>query len=94
MTLDIVDAVVREIDVRTKQVLIEAFVVEADKTFSKGLGSRIAAMTNRKDSSWSTWLSTDSIQSGGIGGAATTPGSYCAGRSCRNGIQSRNNFSY
>ena len=29
--LDVVDAVIKEIDVRTKQVLIEAFVVEADK---------------------------------------------------------------
>ena len=75
--LDIVDAVVKEIDVRTKQVLIEAFVVEADKTFSKGLGSRIAAMNNRNDSSGTA--STDSIQSGIIGGAATTPGAIALG---------------
>ena len=50
--LDIIDAVIKEIDIRTRQVLIEAFVVEADKTFSKGLGSRIAAMNNRNDSCW------------------------------------------
>ena len=33
--LDIVAAVVKEIDVRTKQVLIEAFIVEADSNFEK-----------------------------------------------------------
>src|SRR6056300_1235382 len=75
--LDIIDAVIKEIDVRTRQVLIEAFVVEADKTFSKGLGSRIAAMNNRNDSSGNA--STDSIQSGIIGGAATTPGGIALG---------------
>ena len=74
--LDIVAAVVKEIDIRTKQVLIEAFVVEADKTFSKGLGSRIAAMNNRNDSAGA---SGDSIQSGIIGGAATTPGGISLG---------------
>ena len=45
--LDIVDAVVKEIDIRTNQVLIEAFIVEANSTFTKDLGSRIAAMTKR-----------------------------------------------
>jgi type IV pilus assembly protein PilQ len=75
--LDIIDAVIKEIDVRTRQVLIEAFVVEADKTFSKGLGSRIAAMNNRNDSAGNA--SSDSIQSGIIGGAATTPGGIALG---------------
>ena len=28
--LDVIDAVIKEIDVKTKQVLIEAFIVEAD----------------------------------------------------------------
>ena len=73
--LDIVDAVVKEIDVRTKQVLIEAFVVEADKTFSKGLGSRIAAMQKKGTSG--TPVST--ISTGGVGGAATTPGGISLG---------------
>ena len=75
--LDIIDAVIKEIDIRTRQVLIEAFVVEADKTFSKGLGSRIAAMNNRNDSAGNA--SSDSIQSGIIGGAATTPGGIALG---------------
>ena len=43
--LDVIDAVIREIDVKTKQVLIEAFIVEADSTFQKALGTRIGAMT-------------------------------------------------
>ncbi len=73
--LDIIDAVVREIDVRTKQVLIEAFVVEADKTFNKGLGSRIAAMTKKGTAGQPG----STVISGGIGGAATTPGSIALG---------------
>jgi type IV pilus assembly protein PilQ len=73
--LDIVDAVVKEIDVRTKQVLIEAFVVEADKTFSKGLGSRIAAMSKKGASGEAG----STIISGTTGGAATTPGGISLG---------------
>ena len=44
--LDIVDKVIREIDVRTKQVLIEAFIVEADSTFAKALGARLGGYYN------------------------------------------------
>ena len=36
--LDIVDKVIREIDKRTRQVLIEAFIVEASSTFEQNLG--------------------------------------------------------
>ena len=35
--LDVVDKVIREIDVRTKQVLIEAFIVEANSDFERAL---------------------------------------------------------
>ena len=42
--LDVIDAVIREIDVKTRQVLIEAFIVEATSDFQKRLGSKIAAM--------------------------------------------------
>ena len=73
--LDIIDAVIKEIDVRTRQVLIEAFVVEADKTFSKGLGSRISAM-NKKGTSGEAG---SEIISGTTGGAATTPGGIALG---------------
>ena len=73
--LDIIDAVIKEIDVRTRQVLIEAFVVEADKTFSKGLGSRISAMTEKGTSGEAG----STIISGTTGGAATTPGGIALG---------------
>ena len=73
--LDIIDAVIKEIDVRTRQVLIEAFVVEADKTFSKGLGSRISAMTEKGTSGEAG----STIISGTNGGAATTAGGIALG---------------
>ena len=46
--LDIVDKVIREIDKRTKQVLIEAFIVEATSTFAQNLGKRLGAAYTRK----------------------------------------------
>ena len=46
--LDVVDKVIREIDVRTKQVLIEAFIVEADSDFEQALGTRLGGAYNRK----------------------------------------------
>jgi len=39
--LDVVDKVIKEIDVRTKQVLIEAFIVEANSDFERALGVRL-----------------------------------------------------
>ena len=39
--LDVVDKVIKEIDVRTKQVLIEAFIVEANSDFERALGTRL-----------------------------------------------------
>ena len=41
--LDVVDKVIKEIDIRTKQVLIEAFIVEANSDFEKALGNRLGA---------------------------------------------------
>ncbi len=47
--LDVVDKVIREIDVRTKQVLMEVFIVDASSTFEKQLGQRLgAAFTNAR----------------------------------------------
>ena len=46
--LDIVDKVIREIDKRTKQVLIEAFIVEATSTFEQALGNKLGAAYTRK----------------------------------------------
>ena len=45
--LDVVDKVIREIDVRTKQVLIEAFIVEADSNFERALGTRLGGYYSR-----------------------------------------------
>ena len=39
--LDVVDKVIGEIDVRTKQVLIEALIVEASSDFERALGTRL-----------------------------------------------------
>ena len=39
--LDVVDKVINEIDIRTKQVLIEAFIVEASSDFERALGTRL-----------------------------------------------------
>ena len=46
--LDVVDKVIKEIDVRTKQVLIEAFIVEADSTFEQALGTRLGGAYSAK----------------------------------------------
>ena len=46
--LDVVDKVIREIDVRTKQVLMEAFIVEAQSTFERALGNKLGAAYTRK----------------------------------------------
>ena len=73
--LDVIDAVIREIDVKTKQVLIEAFIVEADSTFQKALGTRIGAMTGGAEAA----TGEKTIISGSIGGAATTPGGITLG---------------
>jgi len=58
--LDVVDKVIREIDVRTKQVLIEAFIVEADSDFEQALGTRLGGAYNRKGK-----------RAGGTAGAST-----------------------
>ena len=67
--LDVIDAVLEKIDVKTKQVLIEAFIVEATSDFQKALGTRIGAMTEKNpDADKSTTVSGVT----GGGNAATT----------------------
>ena len=39
--LNVVNTLIKEIDVRTKQVLIEAFIVEANSDFERALGTRL-----------------------------------------------------
>ena len=65
--LDVIDAVLKEIDIKTQQVLIEAFIVTATSDFQKALGSRIGAMTEKGSSGEKG----SEIISGTIGGAAT-----------------------
>jgi type IV pilus assembly protein PilQ len=43
--LDLVARLIKEVDVRTKQVLIEAFIVEADDTYSMKLGSKFGVVS-------------------------------------------------
>ena len=73
--LDVIDAVLREIDIKTQQVLIEAFIVTATSDFQKALGTRIGAMTKRGTSGEAD----SQILSGTIGGSATTPGGISLG---------------
>ena len=46
--LDVVDKIIKEIDVRTKQVLIEAVIVEASSQFERALGTKLGAYYARK----------------------------------------------
>jgi len=46
--LDVVDKVISEIDIRTKQVLIEAFIVEANSDFERRLGTRLGGYYQKK----------------------------------------------
>ena len=62
--LDTIDAIIQEIDVKTGQVLIEAFIVEADSTFQKALGTRIGVLSKQLDK--------QAVITGTIGGAAAT----------------------
>lgn len=73
--LDVIDAVIREIDVKTKQVLIEAFIVDVTSSFAKALGTRIGAMTEKGVSGEKG----SEIISGTVGGAATTAGGVALG---------------
>ena len=73
--LDVIDAVIKEIDVKTKQVLIEAFIVDVTSSFAKALGTRIGAMSKKGVSGEKG----SEIITGSIGGAATTPGGISLG---------------
>ncbi len=73
--LDVIDAVIKEIDVKTKQVLIEAFIVDATSDFAKALGARVGAMSKSDRGSTQTTIS--GMTSGG--NAATTSGGITLG---------------
>ena len=59
--LDVVDKVIREIDIRTKQVLIEAFIVEASSSFEKALGNKLGGAYTRSG-----------VRAGGTAGSGPT----------------------
>ncbi len=59
--LDVVDKVIKEIDVRTKQVLIEAFIIEANSDFEKALGTKLGGYYKR----------TGAKQAGGVAGTSS-----------------------
>ena len=61
--LDTVDKVLNEIDIKTEQVLIEAFVVKATSNFEKELGVRLGGYYKRGDE-----------QIGGIVGSTSSAG--------------------
>ena len=73
--LDVIDAVIKEIDVKTKQVLIEAFIVDVTSSFAKALGTRIGAMSKKGVSGEKG----STVVTGTIGGSATTPGGISIG---------------
>ncbi len=76
--LDVVDKIIGEIDVRTKQVLIEAFIVEADSTFEKALGTRLGGAYQKNQESVGGVIGgsmTDGAISGDTGSLATGDGS-------------------
>ena len=78
--LDVVDKVIKEIDIRTKQVLIEAFIVEANSDFERALGTRLGGYYKRQGkqiggvagtSSAGTFSATDSAALGSTTDAIT-----------------------
>ena len=70
--LDVVDKVIKEIDIRTKQVLIEAFIVEANSDFERALGTRLGGYYQRagKIAGGTAGTSTGSASGADVGTAA------------------------
>jgi len=74
--LDVVDKVIREIDVRTKQVLIEAFIVEATSNFEKALGSKLGGAYSMRSKRVGGTVGGSSV--GDTGGTGATLGNTTA----------------
>ncbi len=87
--LDVVDKIIREIDVRTKQVLMEAFIVEATSNFERALGTKLGvAYTRSRVRAGGTAGGVSSIgETEGTGGAIT-PGTAAIGGASDNIFQS------
>jgi type IV pilus assembly protein PilQ len=84
--LDVVDKVIKEIDIRTKQVLIEAFIVEANSDFERALGARLGGYYNKggkvvggvAGSSSGSATETDLNTAGGLGSATDSITNFAA----------------
>jgi len=75
--LDTIDAVIREIDVKTKQVLIEAFIVDASSSFARELGAKLNLMTKDDKEPFIPSAATSAASTAAIGaitGNVTTSG--------------------
>jgi len=75
--LNTIDAVIREIDVKTKQVLIEAFIVDASSSFARELGAKLNAMTKEDKAPFIPSVASSAASSAVLGSAtgnATTLG--------------------
>ena len=73
--LDVVDKVIKEIDVRTKQVLIEAFIVEANSDFERALGTALGGYYKRNGEVVGGIAGSGSSGSAGVTGTSATVGS-------------------
>ena len=73
--LDVVDKVIKEIDVRTKQVLIEAFIVEANSDFERALGTALGGYYKRNGEVVGGIAGSGSSGSAGVTGTSATIGS-------------------
>ncbi len=84
--LDVVDKVIKEIDIRTKQVLIEAFIVEANSDFERALGTRLGGYYNKggkvtggvAGASSGSAVETDLNTAGGLGSAQDSLTNFAA----------------
>tara|TARA_Y100000748_G_scaffold92357_1_gene76991 strand:+ start:677 stop:2221 length:1545 start_codon:yes stop_codon:yes gene_type:complete len=84
--LDVVDKLMKEIDIRTKQVLIEAFIVEANSDFERALGSRLGGYYQRSGEvvggitggSTGSASGTDLNTVGGLGAATDSISNFAA----------------
>ena len=79
--LDVVDKVVREIDVRTKQVLMEAFIVEATSGFERALGTKLGGVYTRNRERVGGSLGTSTVGETEGPGAAISADSAAIGTS-------------
>ena len=68
--LDVVDKLIRQIDIKTKQVLIEAFIVEANSDFERALGSKLGGYYSRGGRQVGGIQSTSSSPAGVTGSSA------------------------